>query len=110
MQTQNILQQAVQELGIDHMPEEERDAFLAEVGAVLFRGVMRRVWNSLDRAKQDTLTSLLDASGDDPDNEEKGRALEDFMKKNVPDYAHFVEQEVAELRATQEDIFGELMS
>jgi hypothetical protein len=55
------------QLGLDTLPKGEQDELNAEIGEVVFAGVMRRVWDVLDLHQQDALMSLLKESEQDPD-------------------------------------------
>ena len=97
-------------LGLDLLPEDERNALLSDIGEVIFRGVMHKVWNSLDPTTQDQLTQLFDASNEDPENEQKREAIDQFLTANVPDLKLYVSQEVEALKTAQQDVYGEIMS
>lgn len=88
----------LRDLGLNTLPQEEQDALNADIGEVVFAGVMRRVWESLDYHQQDALLALLKESEQNPGNEEKLTALATFLDTQVPDFTKYIHTEVEALR------------
>ena len=82
------------DLGLDTLPKGEQDELNADIGEVVFAGVMRRVWDVLDLHQQDALMSLLRQSEQDPNNEERRNALTTFLDTQVPDFGSYVQDEL----------------
>ncbi|MBP9760133.1 MAG: hypothetical protein KBD24_02065 [Candidatus Pacebacteria bacterium] len=110
MSTSQPSDDVITSLGLDLLPEEERIEFLSDIGKVIFAGAIRKAWQSLDIKKQDELTALFDTSNEDPKNDDKRKAIDTFLEAYVPDFEHYVEQEVIALKNAQQDIYGELTS
>jgi hypothetical protein len=102
--TKNILAK----LGLDDLPEEEIEEMLAEIGDVVMQGALTKAWNALDLAKQDELTTLLEASTAEPENDEKSNAVLAFLQTNVPDLDKYFKDEMDALLTAQRDALGEL--
>ncbi len=93
-----------EELGLDLLPEEERDAFLADLGELIFSGAMQRTFASLPDEGKEELGNLLEASAADPESDGRRAALETFIKERVPDFDSFVLAEIeAFVTAYRED-------
>jgi hypothetical protein len=90
--------------------EEERTQLLLEVSEVVYRGVMRKVWNALDVTQQDALHALVEESNEEPDNVEKREAVTLYIKEHVPLYEKYLEEESQAFLRTQEEVYGELSS
>lgn len=82
------------DLGLDALPAEDRDELNAEIGEVVFAGVMRRVWDKLDFHQQDALMALLRESERDSESNEKRTAIATFLDTQVPEFAEYVREEL----------------
>ena len=98
----------LEELGIENLPAEERDMLVAELGEILFTGVTERAWNDLDLQKQDTLTSLLKAIEDKPDDENRHASLMQFFETQVPEFKTYVQKEIELFRKRYQEALSEL--
>ncbi len=108
--TPSIPPEILEKFGLDILPEDERDELLADVGEVVFRAVMRRVWDTLTPERQDELLARMEASNAEPENEKLREEMDAFLKENVPDLDRFVREEGASLLETQRSIYGEIAS
>ncbi len=98
----------LKELGMESLPKEEQELFLADIGEVIYEGVMQRVYDALSLGQQDTLTRLMDESSREPDNEEKHVAVMKFISEQVPELERYITEEVDALKQTQEEIYKEM--
>jgi hypothetical protein len=96
------------ELGMESLPKEEQELFLADIGEVIYEGVMQRVYESLSLGQQDTLVRLMDESAQEPENEEKHAAVMKFIGEQVPELERFITEEVDLLKQAQQEIFEEM--
>ena len=101
-------QTLLEELGIENLPAKERDMLIAELGDILFAGVTERVWNDLDLQKQDTLTGLLKAVEEKPDDENRHASLIQFFETQVPDFKTYAQKEIELFRKRYEEALSEL--
>jgi hypothetical protein len=104
----NNIQQQEDIFGLSDMPEEARDELYAALSEVVYKGVMRKTRLSLDTKNQQVFTELLEASADDPENEEKLAAIEDFIAKNVPDYDRYVTEQVDDIKKRYQDKLSDM--
>jgi Fe-S cluster biosynthesis and repair protein YggX len=95
-------------LGLDTLPKEDQDELNAELGEVIFMGVMRRVWDTLDFHQQDALMALLRESELNPESDEKRAALASFLDTQVPDFPKYVQVEVEAILAAQREARADL--
>lgn len=103
-------QKVIADLGLDELPEEERNELLSDIGEVIFEAAMRKTLQNLPPDKQDALMALFDASAADPENEQKAKAIEAYLKEHAPDFERYLAEESASFRETQQQIYGELTS
>jgi|GEM_PF-3243332 len=95
------------DLGLENLSEDERHKLLAEIGGVVYRGVVRRAWNTLSIKEQDELSELLEASAADSENEEKSTAVDTFLNEHVTDLSKYVAEEVEALKKAQQSALSE---
>ena len=105
MSNQNTL---IEDLGLDTLPTEERDMLVAELGEILFTGVTERAWNDLDLQKQDTLSGLLKAIEEKPDDENRHASLVQFFETQVPEFKNYLQKEIELFRKRYEESMSEL--
>ena len=96
------------ELGMGSLPKEEQELFLADIGEVIYEGVMQRVYDALSLGQQDTLMRLMDESAAEPENEEKHAAVMNFIGEQVPDLERYITEEINALKQAQEEVFKEM--
>ena len=96
------------ELGLTNLPAEERDMLIAELGEIIFSGVMERSWNDLDLDKQDRLTSLLRALEEKPDDASREASLVQFLETQVPEFKNHLTKEVELFKKKYNETLGEL--
>lgn len=99
--------EAIADMGLDVLPEEERNELLAEIGEVLFHAVMRRVWEVLTPELQEELFRLFEGGDDDPDSTGRREQVDRFLEERVPDFARFVKEECESLLAAQRSAYEE---
>ena len=109
MNTPQEPSQLLTDLGLDSLPQAERDELNAAVGEIILVGVMRRVWDDLELDQQDALTALFEASEQDPENEEKRASIATFLDTQVPRFAEYVHDEYQELKQVQEQAQSEAL-
>ena len=80
------------DLGIDSLPEAEKQEILTRIGNIIFQRVMGQVIESLPEDKRKELSEVFDQSAKDP------HVLLSFLQTNVPDFDSLVSNEVAKLR------------
>ncbi len=100
-----MLTDITEAFGIDLLPEEERQAVLERISSVVFEGVMLRTIALLDDQKKEDLTRLFTEASDDPQNEEKQQAIQDFFEQQVPDFDKVVSAEIEALVHAPQDLF-----
>ncbi len=82
-----VLEDAVAELGITHLPLEEQREILGSFGALALQAATVAVLDAIPAEKRDTFMSL--SEGDTG-------ALTDFLSAEVPDYEKIASAAVAE--------------
>jgi hypothetical protein len=92
----------------DVLPEAERDELLADIGEVVYMNALHKAWESLEAEKQDELTTLVEASASDPENEEKSSAIEVYIQSNVPTWEQIIEEEIVAFGTAQSEIEKEI--
>jgi hypothetical protein len=98
----------LEEFGLTNLPAEERDMFIAELGEIIFSGVMERSWNDLDLDKQDRLTSLLRALEEKPDDASREASLVQFLDTQVPEFKNHIAKELEVFKKRYDEALGEL--
>jgi hypothetical protein len=96
------------ELGLTDLPIEERDMLIAELGEIIFSGVMERSWNDLALDKQDRLTSLLRTLEEKPDDASREASLVQFLETQVPEFKNHLLKEVELFKKKYNETLGEL--
>ncbi len=99
--------EAIADMGLDILPEEERNELLADITEVLFHAVMRRVWEALTPEHQNELFRLFEGGNDDPDTAGRRERVDRFLEEHVPDLARFVKEECESLLAAQRSAYEE---
>jgi len=105
-----IQEQITDTFELHDLPEHEREDLLIALSDVVFKTVMRKVRLSLDTQNQQKLTVLLEASADDPENEDKVEAIQEFIVEHVPDFERYVAEQVEDIRKRYEEKRAELSS
>lgn len=79
------------ELGLDTMPEKDREAALLKIGEIIFKSVLIRILDNLDQAGRKEFDDFLGnrANQQDPD------LLYEFLKAKVPNLDELVTEEIA---------------
>lgn len=91
---QLLSEDLLQELQIDKLPQEQQDATLERIGAILFESVMLRAADALPEGKQEEFAALLDSEkGNDPD------ALMDYLRNAMENFDELVGEEVLRFKA-----------
>lgn len=85
----------VKELGIDRLPEAERDAALERVTGVIFQSVLVRILDSLDESGRKELEDFLA----DPAKNGDTDAFYALLKNKVPDLDEVIAEEIAAFKA-----------
>lgn len=88
---------AIDYFELSGIPEEERDAFLEEVGELVMKAILRKTWIDLDSEKRDILTKLLEESDSDPENEKKSDAVLVFLDEHVERIGEYAKAEMEKL-------------
>jgi len=103
-------QKIIADLGLDELPEQERNELLSDIGEVVLEAAMRKTLQNLPSEKQDALIALFDASAADPQNEQKAHAIEAYLKEHAPEFERYLAEEAASFRNAQQQAYGELTS
>ncbi len=98
--TPQKIQELSASLHLEELPEEEQAEFLADIGELLFEGAMMRAFAILSEEETKTLKSLFEASGENPEDEEKSTAISLFLQKYVPDFNAYLAEEAKLLLET----------
>ncbi|MBL7058590.1 hypothetical protein ISS03_04590 [Patescibacteria group bacterium] len=89
------------ELGLDSLPEEERQKVLERIGKLIYESVMIRVVEVLDEEDQDAFASILEEVDGDPAGGDK---ILKFIKSKVPNIEEIVEEEVVRFKQESLDV------
>lgn len=82
----------IEELGLDQLPPQERDAALLTIQEALFQGILLRALNELEESEQDELQKVLQANPAGQD------AAFTFLREKVPYLELIAQQEVAKFK------------
>ncbi len=95
----SVLNEALADMGVDLLSEEERGELLADIGEVLSQAVLRRAWETLTPELQGELIRLFEAGNAEPDNKKWEEGIDRFLKEHVPDLERFMKEETESLLA-----------
>ncbi|MBP9749240.1 MAG: hypothetical protein KBD21_00680 [Candidatus Pacebacteria bacterium] len=104
----SVLNEALADMGLDLLSEEERNELLADLGEVLSQAVLRRVWETLTPELQDELIRLFEAGNAESDNTKSQEQVDRFFKEHVPDLERFIKEESESLLAAQRTTYEEI--
>lgn len=85
-------------LGINNLPEAEREAFLKKMGSVIIDASVSRLLVTLEEDKVKDLENYLNTISDDED-------VFAYLLRKYPDFQSIVEKEIAELKGEMNEIF-----
>ncbi|MEK7452947.1 MAG: hypothetical protein AAB614_01810 [Patescibacteria group bacterium] len=96
-----VLQQnIIKELGIDNLPEKEKEEMLLRIGKIIFQDVMFRVVEILSEKDQDEMSKLFDeTAGDD-----EGDKVLDFLRSKIDNFDDIVGEEIVKFKEESVDI------
>lgn len=83
-----IQNKIINELGLDKLPEEEREEAILTAGRIIFQSVLIRVMEELSEEERENFKKII---AEEPQNEEK---VANFLQSNIPDLDKIVAQEV----------------
>ncbi|MCB9810302.1 hypothetical protein H6781_01740 [Candidatus Nomurabacteria bacterium] len=86
-------------LGVEKIPEDQRDAFLARVGNLLIDSSVARLLVSLDDGQVNKLEMYLENVSPEDD-------VFAYLLRTYPDFQPIVEKEIAALHFEASEIFG----
>jgi len=89
----------IQFFDIAHLPQEEQNDFLEDVGELVMQKVLYKTWDKLTNGQKDELTALLEVGGDEEGND-KQNAVFEYLDQNVPDIHEIVQKELFEIENT----------
>ncbi len=89
----------MKEFGLDRLPPDKRDEALAQIGRIIYQGVLIRALDRLSEQDQRDFERLLN---DHPDDEQ---VLTDFLEHRVPDLDAIIQDEIAQFRSDAASIF-----
>lgn len=87
-----VNQNIIQALGLDNLPEEEKNKMLEEMGRVVYQNIILRVINELKEEDKDELDAFLETN---TDNQE---AIYEFLKSKLPNLDEIAAEEVEKFR------------
>lgn len=79
------------ELGLDKIPEKDREAALLKIGEIIFKSVLIRILDTLNDAGRQEFDTFLS----NKNNQKDPDALYDFLKAKVPNLDELVSEEIA---------------
>lgn len=88
------------ELGIDALPEAEKQEILQRIGSIVFQRAMRQVVEILPEPKQKELEAAIDESAKNP------QVLMTFLQTNVPQLDAIVTSEIHKWREESSAVMG----
>jgi succinate dehydrogenase flavin-adding protein (antitoxin of CptAB toxin-antitoxin module) len=92
--------QLLEALGIEELEPQEQEEILNDLGEIVFKGSLLRMFETMDEHTKEAFEKLLAA---DPSDEE----LQDFLAKNVPQADQAVNETVEELTSDILAVTGE---
>ena len=78
-------------LGIDDLSEKEQEAFLLDIGDIIYQGTLMRAMQDMDEESKDAFEALL---ARDPADEE----MERFMEEHMPTIDQAAAETITQLR------------
>lgn len=87
-----VNQNIIQALGLDNLPEEEKNKMLEEMGRVVYQNIILRVLEELKEEDKDEFDAFLEKNSD---NQE---AIYEFLKSKIPNLDELAAQEVEKFR------------
>jgi hypothetical protein len=97
-----LKQNIIADLGIDRLPQGEREEALLSIGRIIFQGVLIRVMGLLGEKDKDEFDKLL---GEKPDDEE---AVLKFLQTKLPNLEEIVNNEIAMFKRESVDLMQAL--
>lgn len=109
MNTHNTIPNDVlAQLGLDQLPEGERNKILSDISKLIYGGAMQKAFAVLDEGQQDELMALLATSNAEPGNSKAREQVDTFLTENVPDFGQILEQESRAFFEKQHRLYKEI--
>jgi hypothetical protein len=103
-----IPEEVLVQLGLNHLPEPERNEILSDISKLIYSGAMHKAFAVLDEGQQDELMALMAASNAERGNSKAREQVETFLRENVPDFNRFLEQESSAFFEKQHRLYKEI--
>jgi len=94
----NDFQKITADLGIEHLPEQLQEQFLADAGTLALKHALQKTLVMIDTERQDALSERIEESNAHKDDEKKRRAVWEYVRANVPEFVPVLQKEARALR------------
>jgi len=78
----------IKELGLDWLPDEERQKILDEMSELVSRAIWLKIMDNLNETQAEALGALIDTATDHAE-------VTNFLKQNIPSIEEIIREEVA---------------
>jgi len=91
MNTQQIQQTFLEELGLSDLPQEKQEALLVKMTEVVLKRIFVETMEKLSVSDQEAYAKMIE-------DQEEPEKIEAFLKEKIPDYENMVEKSVEDLK------------
>jgi hypothetical protein len=95
----------ITQLGLDLLPQEEREKILLDIGEIIFRGVIMKVMDVMNEKDKNDFEKVLDEANKSEDDDQIGI----FLMEKVPNLDAIVSTEVENFKKESLDFMNQIV-
>jgi hypothetical protein len=95
----------ITQLGLDLLPQAEREKILLDIGEIIFRGVIMKVMDVMNEKDKNAFEKVLDEANKSEDDDQIGI----FLMEKVPNLDEIVNNEVSNFKKESLDFMKQIV-